>query len=118
MTRQGAEMGQQSDLLSWIDARRKADAGMNQALDHADRVTSDWSGQAFEALLAYCEAHDQFTAEEARAGMHALGLCLPPDGRAWGGVFKRAAKRGRIRKAGYAPRRCGNMTPTIIWETA
>lgn len=110
-------MTSQPDLLSWGEAQRKADLGMARAAEHADRVEPDWSERAFAELHLYCQPGAEFTAEEARAAMHANGLPYPPDGRAWGGVFKRAASRGLIVKIGYAPRRCGNMTPTIVWAT-
>jgi hypothetical protein len=107
----------QGDLLSWREAQRKGDVGMTRAVEHADRVEPAWSERALGALQAYCLSHSEFTAEEAREALHAGGLSLPPDGRAWGAVFKRAASLGWIEKAGYAPRRCGNMTPTIVWVT-
>ena len=110
-------MTKQPDLLSWADAQRKADEGMTRAVEHADRVEPAWSERALDALWAYHLNHDEFTAEDAREKMHAAGLPYPPDGRAWGAVFKRAASLGWISRIGYAPRRCGNMTPTIIWAT-
>lgn len=90
---------------------------MTRAVDHADRVELGWSERALGALQLYCLKHEEFTAEDARAALHEGGLSYPPDGRAWGAVFKKAASLGWICKVGYAPRRCGNMTPTIIWST-
>lgn len=102
-------------------ARAKALDGMTRAVEHADAVTPDWSSAALDALRAYVAAYGApFTAEMARTFCHAhYGLPTPPDGRAWGAVFKRAAARKIIRSTGtYAPRACGNMTPTIVWERA
>lgn len=103
-------------LLDAIEAAKRGQRGMTRAVDHADRIDPGWSELAFDALQNYASATSEFTAEEARQGIHDAGLALPTDGRAWGAVFKRAAARGLIRKGGYAPRRCGNMTPTIIWR--
>lgn len=103
--------------LDYGAAQRAAELGMRRAIDHADRIEPGWSEQALIALLHFAARTDQFTAEEARRHVHADGLSLPPDGRAWGAVFKRAAARRHIRKIGYAPRVCGNMTPTIVWQT-
>ena len=104
-------------LFDWAVAQRKGDLGMTRAVERADRVEPDWSARAYEALVAYALQCHEFTAEEARVSIHNFGLPLPPDGRAWGAVFKRAAAESLIIKIGYAPRHCGNMTPTIVWAT-
>lgn len=109
-------MKAQGDLLTWAEAIRKGETGMQQAADHAERVDPGWSDVAFAALAAFAPTVDDFTAEEARHAAHGQGVPLPPDGRAWGAVFKRAAKMKIIHKNGIAPRRCGNMTPTIVWS--
>ena len=75
-----------------------------------------WSTLAYLALLEFAAANARFTAEDARLGAHKAGLPLPPDARAWGGVFKRAVRKGLITPDGYGPRRCGHMTPTIVWR--
>lgn len=107
----------QPDLLSWGEAQRKANEGMARAVEHADRVKPSWSERALAALQVYCLKHEEFTAEEARAAMHKGGLPKPTDGRAWGWVFRKASNLGWIHRVGYAPRRCGNMTPTIRWAS-
>lgn len=106
----------QLDLLSFREAESRAQLGMQRAVDRADKESAGWSERAFNALLAYIANNESFTAEEARAAIHNSGLALPPDGRAWGAVFKKAASLGWIERDGFAPRRCGNMTPTIVWR--
>lgn len=99
------------------EAQKRADVGMTRAVEHADRVEPAWSERALAALQRYCAANPaEFTAEVARVAMHADGLSHPPDGRAWGAVFKVAARRGWIEQVGYAPRRSGNMTPAPLWR--
>ena len=59
---------------------------------------------------------DCFLAEEVRN--FATGLDLPPDGRAWGVVFRSAAREGLIVKAGYAPAKSSNLSPKVLWRVA
>ena len=111
-------MTAQLDLLSYAEAKARADQGMTSAVERADSEQPGWSDQAYDTLLAFLTAGEEFTAERARAACHAAGLSAPPDARAWGAVFNKASKRGFIVKVGYAPRACGHNTPTIVWRAA
>lgn len=95
------------------------DAGIKQAVDHANDVSPGWSERAYEALAAYSRMHRTFTGEQVRSYASAIGLELPPDNRAWGGVFTRAAKRGLIRKQGYSTSHNpeAHMRPITVWES-
>lgn len=105
----------QPDLLTWRDARRKADDGMSRSVAHADRVEPAWSERAILWVIIYARYHAEFMAEDARAHAHAGGLPNPPDRRAWGAVFKSAARAGHIVKIGYAPAKSSNLSPKVLW---
>lgn len=83
------------------------DAGIQQAVDHANAVHPRWIDQATDALRTYIQVHPHtklhpFTSENVRDFAEKLGLPEPPHLRAWGGVFQRAAKDGLIEKVGIA----------------
>ena len=68
-------------------------------------VPPGWPERALEALLAAGRRLGRFTVEDAR---ELAGLEAPTDRRAWGAVVNRAARRGLIRRVGYAPARSSN----------
>jgi hypothetical protein len=108
----------QPDLLSWREAEVRRDIGMERAVEHADRKEPDWSAQAMAALLDFVMVYADmpFLAEEVRA--HADWIPPPPDGRAWGAVFQRAAREGHIVRLGYAPAKSSNLSPKVLWGRA
>jgi len=67
------------------------DEGMMRALDHAERLDDEWPDRAYGFLCRYARAHEYFTIEEMTAEADRLGYGSPADGRAWGGVVRRAA---------------------------
>lgn len=97
----GAEMEQ----LAMFDADAGAklrDAGMQRAIDHADRVHGGtWAENAYSLLLSYASGRSEFLAEDYRAAAIAAGLPTPPDLRAFGAVMVRAARSGVIRRIGF-----------------
>ena len=84
------------DQLDLFLAKEAGREGMERALDHADRVNSDWSSRAMECLREYARSHAYFMVEEVRLLAHSSGLPKPPDPRAWGAVVTKAAKAGII----------------------
>lgn len=42
----------------------------------------------------------------------------PPNAKSWGPAALAAARRGWIRKAGYAPARSSNLSPKCTWRAA
>lgn len=84
-----------------FDAARLArDTAIQRAIDHADRVEPKWSEQAYAFLDRYLRTHAQLTSEDVRDAA-AGEVPEPPNLRAWGGVFQRAARAGAIQRAGY-----------------
>lgn len=104
------------EQLTIEDAIARRDDGISRAAEHAgDR----WQKLARGYLMEFLAFHrGPFVAEVAREFAEALGFDHPPDGRAWGAVFQRAAREGLIRKVGYAPARSSNLSPKVQWEAA
>lgn len=104
--------------LTLPQARVRRDIGIQRATDHADQEHPRWADAAFDVLKSAVAIREQpFLAEDA---IEAIGHAVPepPDGRAWGGVFQRAARAGVIRKVGYAPARSSNLSPKVLWSRA
>jgi len=80
------------------------DAGMQQAIDHAEQETPKWSDLALEKVREFVRTypHLEFMAENVREWSHHKGLPEPPSKRAWGGVMVRAAHQGLIVKIGIS----------------
>ena len=89
--------------IDFDKAMEARDLGAQRAVDHANRVESEWSGQALGLLVAFAKQCGRpFLIEEARQYAEANGLPLPPDARSWGAVTRRAAAKRRIQKTGGA----------------
>lgn len=101
-----------------FDAAMEArDVGMERSARRANRVESEWTGQAIGFLTAFArEIGRAFLIEEARAWAESRGLPPPPDARAWGAVTRRAAAKKRIRKVGFGPAASSNCSPKTLWS--
>ena len=98
-------------------AAARRDAGIAQAEDHANAVEPNWSEDALHLLEQFCrQATAPFIIEEVRAFAEDRGFASTTDERAWGGVIRRAAAKGLIRKIGYAPAKSSNLSPKCLWE--
>ena len=102
-----------------FSGRALRDLGMQRASSAAERKIPGWGDRAFGYLLEFvARTPKKFAAEDIREFAHERGLECPPSLRAWGGVLLAAAKRGIIRRVGFAPVRnprahCANAA---IWE--
>ncbi len=94
------------------NARARADAGMAQAAERAERVEPGWRDGALEAVRRYALRHSHFMAEDVP-----LGIPSSADPRAAGAVFTDAMRRGWIAKAGYAPANTSNRSPKVLWAS-
>lgn len=77
-------------------AMQRAERGIESSADHANKVESEWTGQALGMLCAIGAELPDFTVEEVREIAEARGLPLPPDKRAWGAVTRRALHKKRM----------------------
>lgn len=87
------------------EATTLRDAGIEQAVTHAEEVEPQWAIRAYLFLLAYID-HQRLAgastvvSEDVRAYAHNLGLPVPPSNRAWGGPFMRARRAGLLVRHG------------------
>jgi hypothetical protein len=113
-------MAEEPDLFDLAEARRRRDAGMERAANHADHVIGRWREKAWEKTCEFLSAHGEntFMGEDIRLFAHGRGLETPPDNRAWGGIIMRAAKRGLITRVGFGPTKSKNChaNPKSVWK--
>ena len=103
--------------IDFTAATEARDLGVQRAADHANRVESEWTGQALGMLTAYAtSASEPFLIEQVRAWAEKHGLPEPPDARSWGAVTRRAAAKRLIEKVGYAPAASSNCSPKVQWR--
>jgi len=103
--------------LDLFAARELRDAGIQQAVDHADQVKENWSEDAYNFLLGYLPFVDTFMTEEVREAAEGM-IDEPPSKRAWGAVILRAAKAGLIHRVGYKQtnNKKSHKTPASLWR--
>jgi hypothetical protein len=83
--------------------KKLRDAGIQQAVDHANEDSWYWSQKAYEKLLLFIENHPEpFLAEQARDYAERSGLEIPPSLRSWGSIIVKAVKEGKIIRVGYS----------------
>lgn len=93
-------------------AAKARDRGIRRAVEHADRVKSEWSKRAIESLLPIIARQTgSFLFEDLIAEVEA-----PPDKRAFGAVVRELARMKVIRKVGYAPARTSHLSPKVLWS--
>jgi hypothetical protein len=92
--------------------RRAAEARRDDAIAKAD---PSWVAIAANVLQDWASCRAPFLAEDFIAE-HLVSR--PREPRHWGAVFKYAARRGYIRKVGYAPANSSNRSPKTLWEAA
>jgi len=94
-------------------------AAAKSAADHADREIPLWTIRAGAHFRHFAVMVKRpFLTEEARKHAEALGLPIPPDGRAWGHVAKAAQRNGVVVSAGFAAAQSSNGSPKVLWRAA
>jgi hypothetical protein len=89
------------DQISLFDGNPARDAGIQQAIDHAEKVSPGWKEAAIEYFRTY--PGQVFMTEQVRAFAYANGFSHPPTEKAWGSVASEAASRGIIKSDGHGP---------------
>lgn len=96
------------------------DAGIDAARTGADNASPNWSSVASQYLMHFVRKRVEFRAEDVRRYALEQGFPEPKDGRAWGGVFRNAAKANLIKRIGYKP--CtdpkSHAAPVSVWIAA
>lgn len=86
----------QGKLFDDDEGSRRRDEGIERAKNHADRVQTEWSDDAYNYFVGYLRTHRLFSTEEVREYALRNGFMDAPDGRAWGAIAVRARKAGLI----------------------
>lgn len=101
-------------------ATQARDAGINQAVQHAEEIHLGWTDKAVEAIRTYARCvkarGETFTAEKVRNSI--IGACVPapPSRRAWGGAILRAQREGLIVKVGIARSQAPHCHTSMVTE--
>lgn len=83
--------------LDFTEASAARDAGMAQAIDHAERIEPTWGEQAYDFLQDFARKHAHFISEDVSDATRLdPAFPQPPTDRAWGSVYRRAARDGLI----------------------
>ncbi len=100
----------------------RRDQGIARAVGHADAEQScpKWSiqAEAYAEMMIGRRGYKPFLMEEIVAAAKRDGVPSPPDGRAWGHIIVALAKRGVVRKMGYASAATSNCSPKVLWGKA
>lgn len=100
-------------------AARLATEGMGRALDRAEAAVPAWGDLALDYIRRYASQHAEFPGFfVTMQAENDPNFPNPENERAWGGVWKRAAREGIVRatsKTMKHPRRHG--CPALIWES-
>lgn len=101
-------------------ARRDAQAGIDMAVEAADRKHAGWSDTAYAFVELFVVQHkgENFTGHDIVEAAREKGVIAPPNEKAYGAVIQRAARAGLLKKAGYAPDENRHGNPVILWTTA
>lgn len=98
-------------------ARAARDAGMQQSLDHAEAVYEGWQDEAYRFLERYARSHAYFISEDVSDASKAADMNQPPTDRAWGSLYRRAAKDGLIVQDGCGRSRRRHASICPRWKS-
>jgi hypothetical protein len=100
----------------WIERR---DLGIHRAQGKAEReLGSGWTERAARFLCEHAaRSVEPFMLEDAREKAPPT-LGAPTNPKAWGAAALFAARRGWIKRVGYAPAKSSNGSPKCLWARA
>jgi hypothetical protein len=100
-------------VLDFAQAREARDAGINQAIDHAERIDDEWPDLAYSFLCRYARTHQFFQGWEVTRDATLMGYGAPTDDRAWGALFLKAIRNQVIEISGVGrnPNRHASICP-------
>ena len=93
------------------------DAGIKKAVDRANEVSLNWSELAYGFLTSYIKYNKKYMCEDLRLQSVGVVPC-PPSKRAWGGIIRRAAKAGLIKRKKFKNVKNvrAHCTPATLWK--
>ncbi len=93
--------------------------GIQRARDSQERREPGWTELAYEEVVRFMMQHAEysFMANEATDWIRANStLAQPPELRAWGAVFRRLKRFGRIAYLGHERVAARHHTPQVRWR--
>lgn len=91
------------------EARAQREAALGRTRASAERLTPEFTEQATAVILSTL-TRGPASAEELTIACRQAGIAPPKDDRAFGPVYMRLARAGRIEKIGAVPRLRGHHT--------
>lgn len=111
-------MGANPSQLTIEHAIAERDAAMQRVESKAEKDWPGWRLAALRYVKLYCfERRANFIAEDLVAASKAYGLEQAADDKAWGPVFKAAARAGYIAFVGWANSPNRHLSPTRQWRS-
>jgi hypothetical protein len=98
------------DAIEQAEAVRAGQLRAESAASHAERVAPGWREQALDAVRLHATRHERFLAEHV-----ALPVPSTADRRAMGAIMPEAARRGWIKRDGFALDSYGS--PKSSWRS-
>lgn len=101
----------------FLIAKSAAAEGIKRSAEHAEAKHPGWSNLGLLFLERHARLHESFTSEELRFSAEQWGLVPPATPKAWGSVFRRAAKLRIIVKDGYDIALQRHCSPCVRWRS-
>jgi len=103
--------------LNLFSGQHLRDVGMQRAMQHANNKIDSWTCKAYKFLLSYIQTNKVFMCEDVREASKGI-VESPPNNRAWGGIFAKAAKLHIIKRKGFknVANAKAHCTPATLWE--
>lgn len=108
----------QASRLSVTAAQKRRDLGIQIAANHAEQARQRWRSESFDGFALFLSKQEGDFLSETFVEWSRGRLAQPPDGRAWGGVIKRAANLGLIKRIGTGLATTSNLSPKTLWRKA
>lgn len=103
--------------LNFDDYKPVRSARVIAAAVHADEALEGWSADAVAWIRAYSALHRTFVSEDCSDAAYVAGISSPPDGRAWGQMYRYCSHidRGWIEKSDVPGRSRKRASFTTLW---
>lgn len=100
------------------DAIAARDAAMNQVAANNEEHNAGWQRLALAFMRQFCRTHASFFPWEVGEAFDRMGYVQPTDPRAWGQVYRKAAKEGLIKRSTEtAQHPYRHATMTLGWNS-
>lgn len=97
-------------------AEQRAQEEMARAARHAEAEHKGWADEAYSFLLSFAREHHFFISEDVSDASHGR-LRQPNTKKAWGQLYRRAAKDGIIVQDGTGRSRLRHASICVRWRS-